>query len=246
MSSVIEPSRLRQTRSDLNSVDADRWWTSIEDISATRCVLVDASRKSHHLGRSDAFLKRSLDLSLAMSALVLLFPILLIIALCIRMDSPGPVLFRQQRNGRDGDFFRIFKFRTMRLQCEERARQATRYDSRVTRIGRLLRRTSLDELPQLLNVVQGSMSLVGPRPHPLTLDAEYRFLIPNLDSRYSVKPGITGWAQINGHRGETRKLSDMINRVEHDCHYIRFYSLRSDISILLATLCRGWIHENAY
>jgi len=124
--------------------------------------------------------------------------------------------------------------------------QAKKDDPRITRVGAFLRRTSLDELPQLFNVIQGSMSLVGPRPHPLKLDEDFRYVIPALTSRYSVKPGITGWAQINGYRGETSKVSDMVSRVEHDRHYIKHWSLWLDVKILVLTVFKGWTHKNAY
>ena len=129
---------------------------------------------------------------------------------------------------------------------QQEFRQAERDDPRITRIGAFLRRTSLDELPQLFNVIQGSMSLVGPRPHPLKLDDDFKYVIPALNSRYSVKPGITGWAQINGFRGETRNISDMVARIEHDRYYIKRWSLWLDVKILVMTVFKGWTHKNAY
>ena len=124
--------------------------------------------------------------------------------------------------------------------------QTRKNDPRVTALGAFLRKTSLDELPQLINVIQGNMSLVGPRPHPMPLDEKFRDLIPSMDLRYAVKPGITGWAQVNGFRGETTRVEDMVARVEHDCHYIKHWSLWLDIKIICVTAIKGWTHNNAY
>lgn len=246
MSSVTELDRVLTLINDRSSADAERWWTSIDDIRTTQRQRTRATETLVGLSRENAMVKRVLDIGLAASGLLLLSPLLLCIALLIRIETPGPVLFKQSRCGKDGRVFKILKFRSMTMRSHDCFTQATRFDSRVTRIGFFLRRTSLDELPQLLNVIQGSMSLVGPRPHPLKLDAQFRQMIPNLDSRYMVKPGITGWAQINGFRGGTQHLSDMMSRVEYDRHYIRFYSLRRDIRILVTTMFKGWVHKNAY
>ena len=125
-------------------------------------------------------------------------------------------------------------------------KQAEKNDPRITRIGAIMRKTSLDELPQLFNVVQGSMSLVGPRPHPIPLDEKFKQVIPALNSRYAVKPGITGWAQINGFRGETTRIDDMVGRIEHDRHYIKNWTLWLDLKIIVKTAFKGWTHTNAY
>ena len=180
--------------------------------------------------------KRALDLSLAIVALTLLFPVMLGIAVLIAIDSSGPIFFRQTRTGHKGVPFHIFKFRTMSV-CEDGAHimQARQNDPRVTRIGRILRTSSLDELPQLINVVKGEMSLVGPRPHALAHDTLYTTLIGNYPQRQNVKPGITGWAQVNGHRGETPTVESMRARVEHDLWYARNASLALDIEILFRT-----------
>lgn len=192
-------------------------------------------------------LKRAFDFVAASIALVLLFPVMVIISIAVKLDSTGPALFCQPRNGRNREIIKVYKFRTMvQSPPDSEFVQASKNDPRVTRIGAFLRRTSLDELPQLFNVIQGSMSLVGPRPHPLKLDDDFRHVIPALHSRYCVKPGITGWAQINGFRGETRQLKDMLGRIEHDRQYIRHWSLWMDIKILVLTVFRGWTHENAY
>ena len=193
-----------------------------------------------------AALKRVEDLLVASTALVLLAPLMVLVSVIIKLDSTGPALFCQARSGRNREIIRVYKFRTMYQDGSHEFRQARRDDPRVTRVGGFLRRTSLDELPQLFNVLEGSMSMVGPRPHPLRLDDDFRYVVPALNSRYAVKPGITGWAQINGYRGETRRVSDMVGRIEHDRHYIRHWSLWLDLKILALTVLKGWTHKNAY
>ena len=181
-------------------------------------------------------LKRLLDLAVAVPMLLVTAPLLLAIALWIRLDSKGPVLFRQTRLGLRGRPFGIVKFRTMNV-VEDGACvvQAARNDARVTRAGTFLRASSLDELPQLLNVIAGQMSLVGPRPHAAAHDALYSALIPEYDGRQAVKPGITGWAQVNGYRGGTPTLDLMQNRVEHDLWYAQHASIALDLAILART-----------
>lgn len=188
------------------------------------------------------------DRVLATIALVAFSPLLAAIALAIRIDSPGPVLFRQKRYGFANNEFTVFKFRTMRHRPVEEpgVPQATRNDPRITRLGAFLRRTSLDELPQLLNVLKGDMSLVGPRPHAVAHNVQFAQVIDDYLSRHRVKPGITGWAQINGLRGETDTPEKMRARVEHDLHYIDNWSLMLDLKILLLTPFRGFINKNAY
>lgn len=180
--------------------------------------------------------------------LALLAPVLGLIALVIKLDNPGPILFRQRRYGINKKPITIYKFRTMYPVAEGAVpfKQATQNDPRITRTGRLLRRTSLDELPQLFNVLQGSMSLVGPRPHPIELDKQFSTLLSGYDARFRVRPGITGWAQVNGWRGETKTLGEMRARIEHDLYYIEHWSLWFDLRILLRTACLGWVHRNAY
>jgi undecaprenyl-phosphate galactose phosphotransferase/putative colanic acid biosynthesis UDP-glucose lipid carrier transferase len=183
---------------------------------------------------------------LAGGALVVFSPLMLITALCIRLDSPGPVLFRQTRNGFNGKSFSILKFRTMRvLEDGPVIRQATRDDPRVTRLGRVLRMTNLDELPQLFNVLRGDMSLVGPRPHAAAHNNEYEERIATYAFRYHVKPGITGWAQVKGYRGETRTVDLMEKRIEHDLWYINNWSIWLDIKILMRTALVG-LQRSAY
>jgi putative colanic acid biosysnthesis UDP-glucose lipid carrier transferase len=190
--------------------------------------------------------KRALDVALASLLLALLAPLMLVVAMAIKLDSPGPALFTQRRRGLNGEPFLIFKFRTMRvLEDGPVVQQATRNDPRVTRLGRILRRSSIDELPQLLNVVKGEMSLVGPRPHALAHDEIYGKMIDNYHVRYIVLPGITGWAQINGLRGETRTIEEMSERVRLDMEYIERRSFSMDIRILLQTPLRVF-HKMAY
>ncbi len=178
----------------------------------------------------------------------MLAPLLFLIALLIRFDSNGPALFRQTRTGLNGRQFRIYKFRTMRVQEDGSAvRQATKGDSRVTRVGRFLRKTSLDELPQLINVLRGEMALVGPRPHALAHDLEYGAKIPAYAGRFAVKPGITGWAQVNGSRGETPTLAHMQHRANLDLWYIENRSLGLDLQIIaLTALTEVTRRTNAY
>jgi exopolysaccharide biosynthesis polyprenyl glycosylphosphotransferase len=198
---------------------------------------------SDRINRSWA--KRTIDILGSGVALVGLSPFLLLIAILIRLDSPGPVIYRQRRYGRGGTFD-ILKFRTMTASASQEAfQQARRNDNRVTRIGRLLRRTNIDELPQLINVLIGQMSLIGPRPHPVALDDEFIREIPDLMRRYTVRPGISGWAQVNGCRGETADVAQMTARIEYDLDYIERWSIRLDMTIVFRTLFDGKAFENA-
>ncbi|QGM44438.1 sugar transferase [Methylocystis heyeri] len=190
--------------------------------------------------------KRAFDVALATLLLALSAPLLLVVAVAIKLDSHGPVLFTQRRRGLNGEPFFIFKFRTMKvLEDGPVVRQATRNDPRVTRLGRILRRSSMDELPQLLNVIRGEMSLVGPRPHALAHDEIYGKIVENYHVRYGVLPGITGWAQVNGLRGETRTVEEMSERVRLDVEYIERRCISMDIWILLQTPLRAF-HKMAY
>ena len=195
----------------------------------------------------DAAFKRLMDFVIGGSALLVLLPFLALLSILIKLDSTGPALFCQQRRGRNREIIKVYKFRTMyQDQSAAAFKQAEKNDPRITRIGAIMRKTSLDELPQLFNVVQGSMSLVGPRPHPIPLDEKFKQVIPALNSRYAVKPGITGWAQINGFRGETTRIDDMVGRIEHDRHYIKHWTLWLDLKIIVKTAFKGWTHTNAY
>ena len=188
------------------------------------------------LGRGERAVKRVFDVAISSLLLAFLSPLLLTTALLVKLDGAGPILFRQRRGGFDNRQFLIFKFRTMSvLEDGDDVRQACRNDARVTRIGRVLRRTSIDELPQLLNVLKGDMSLVGPRPHAVAHDEAYRAQIDNYALRHHVKPGLTGAAQVAGLRGETRQLRDMARRVEMDLWYIDNWSLRLDLKVLAQT-----------
>lgn len=192
-------------------------------------------------------LKRAEDLILGTLALIVASPVMLAIALGIKLTSPGPVFFRQWRYGLDGREIRIWKFRTMCVTEDgHRFQQATRDDCRTTPLGRLLRRYSLDELPQLFNVLEGSMSLVGPRPHAVAHDESFRSRLPGYMWRLKIKPGITGWAQVNGWRGETDTLEKMEKRVEHDRYYIENWTLSLDMRILWLTLRHGFVNDNAF
>jgi Undecaprenyl-phosphate glucose phosphotransferase len=192
-------------------------------------------------------LKQGMDRFLAATFLVLLMPFFAVISAAIRLESPGPALFLQTRVGFNGRQFRIFKFRTMStLDDGPVVVQATRNDKRVTHLGALLRKLSIDEVPQLLNVLRGEMSLVGPRPHALAHDNEYDRLIATYAIRHKMKPGITGWAQVNGFRGETPEISMMKRRVESDLWYIEYWSLWLDIRILLVTVVRVLKPDNAF
>lgn len=193
-------------------------------------------------------LKAVEDKTLAAVLLVLLAPILLIIAVAVRVESPGPVIFRQTRYGFNNEKFVIFKFRSM-IHCPEEGTktvQASRGDSRITRVGQFIRRTSLDELPQLLHVLIGTMSLVGPRPHAVDHNEEYAKLIRGYFARHNMKPGITGLAQVNGFRGETDTIDKMKERVQYDVYYTEHWSVWLDLRILLRTAYVVWFCKNAY
>ena len=205
---------------------------------------IDIGRRP--LSPVEVAVKRASDLLIAGAALLVLAPLLAAIALLIRLDSRGPALFVQHRHGFNQEPFRVLKFRSMRTETGAGFRQATRDDDRITRVGRWLRRYNLDELPQLWNVVRGDMSLVGPRPHALAHDRSFERRIALYARRHNVKPGITGWAQINGYRGETLTDEAMRARVEHDLHYIDHWSPWLDLKILVATVVSPKAYRNAY
>jgi putative colanic acid biosynthesis UDP-glucose lipid carrier transferase len=196
-----------------------------------------------------ALAKDVFDRLVAAAALVAIAPALLLITVAIRLDSPGPILFRQKRHGLNGRVFEILKFRTMHAnRCDDgtgEVAQAVRRDPRITRVGRWLRRTSMDELPQLINVLKGEMSIVGPRPQAVAHNQRYAGLIEHYAARHRMKPGITGWAQVNGCRGETDTLDKMARRIEHDLDYIENWSLGFDLRIVLRTFLVGFVHPEA-
>ena len=184
---------------------------------------------------------------LAALILILVSPLMWAIAIGVKLSSPGPVLFRQKRHGWNGHKIEVWKFRTMRIhQDPDGVTQCRRCDSRMTPFGAFLRRTSLDELPQFFNVLQGCMSIVGPRPHAVEHNLVYRGQIKYYMLRHKVKSGITGWAQVNGWRGETDTLDKMERRIEYDLYYIEHWSLLFDLKIIFLTLFKGFTHENAY
>jgi putative colanic acid biosynthesis UDP-glucose lipid carrier transferase len=192
-------------------------------------------------------MKRGMDKLLAAAALFALSPFMTVIAAAIRFESSGPAMFTQTRIGFNGRPFKIYKFRTM-YTCDDGpiVVQAQRNDKRVTHLGGLLRKLSIDEIPQLFNVLHGDMSLVGPRPHALAHDNEYNHLIATYAIRHKMRPGITGWAQVNGYRGETPELGMMEQRIKSDLWYIEYWSLWLDIRILLLTVVRVFKSGNVY
>ena len=246
---------LRKLVRRLTSISASVW--VCPHVSATRMpsgrltVLGDIPMFSvldRPLGSWDRIVKRAEDVVLSSLLLLALLPAMGLVALAIRLESEGPILFRQARFGFNNNLINVLKFRSMYVThcADPSARQARRDDDRVTRVGRWIRRASLDELPQLFNVLKGDMSLVGPRPHPVALNERFADRIDNYLARHRVRPGITGWAQVNGLRGETDTVEKMRARVNHDLYYIEHWSLLFDFKILLLTAAKGLIHTNAY
>ncbi|HEX2012391.1 MAG TPA: undecaprenyl-phosphate glucose phosphotransferase [Roseateles sp.] len=196
---------------------------------------------------TNELVKRISDIVLAGLILVLISPILLAVAIGVKLSSPGPIIFKQRRNGLDGEEIIVYKFRSMRAMDNGNVvKQATKDDPRITRFGAFIRRTSLDELPQFINVLQGRMSIVGPRPHAVAHNEEYRQLIKAYMVRHKVKPGITGWAQVNGLRGETDTIDKMKARVEYDLEYLRNWSLGLDLQIIMRTVRLMVFDRHAY
>ncbi|SDD82612.1 undecaprenyl-phosphate glucose phosphotransferase [Paraburkholderia lycopersici] len=217
---------------------------SMANLDGTSAInLVASPVSSHWLIGKELF-----DRVFALCVVLFLAPVFLAIAVAVKYSSPGPVLFIQRRKGANGKIFNIYKFRSMRVHVEAEGvlKQATRNDPRITRVGAFLRRTSLDELPQFLNVLRGEMSIVGPRPHAIEHDELYRDIVDGYIHRYRIKPGITGWAQINGFRGETDRIEKMQGRVAHDLYYLRNWSFWLDVRIVIATIFKGLVHRNAY
>lgn len=218
--------------------------SGMADLDGTSAInLVASPIAAHSLLGKEVF-----DRLFALCVVCGLSPILLVIALAVKLTSHGPVFFKQRRKGANGKIFNIYKFRSMRVHTEVAGmvRQATRNDPRVTRVGAFLRRTSLDELPQFLNVLRGEMSVVGPRPHAIEHDKLYQDIVDGYIHRYRIKPGITGWAQVNGFRGETDRIEKMQGRVAHDLYYLSNWSFWLDMRIVAATIYKGLIHRNAY
>jgi Undecaprenyl-phosphate glucose phosphotransferase len=196
----------------------------------------------------DRLLKRSMDIAAAGALLVLLSPLLAIVAILIKLDSRGPILFRQTRHGFNNEPIQVLKFRSMTTFDDSRDtfQQAMRNDPRITRVGRIIRRTNIDELPQLINVIRGDMSMVGPRPHAVAHNEMFADQIGRMSRRHNVNPGITGWAQVNGLRGETETIEKMRKRVEYDLYYIDNWSLFFDLRIMIMTLISKNAYTNAY
>ena len=219
--------------------------TNFTSSARQRVLAIEIQRAP--LSGAQRLVKRSMDVVLAALALIFFLPVMTFTAIAIKLDSPGPVIFRQNRKGFGGRQFVIFKFRTMIVQENgPRVLQATRDDSRVTAIGRLLRSASIDELPQLLNVLKGDMSLIGPRPHALAHDNYFENILSDYAFRHHVKPGITGWAQCNGARGATPSIEHIAERVKLDLWYINNWSLWLDIQILIKTVFEVLRKRNAY
>jgi putative colanic acid biosynthesis UDP-glucose lipid carrier transferase len=193
------------------------------------------------------FLKTLEDFVLGILFSVLISPVFLVLAIGVKLSSRGPVFFKQERHGWDGKPILIYKFRSMRVHRENDGEltQATEDDPRITKFGAFLRRTSLDELPQFLNVLEGKMSIVGPRPHAIVHGEYYKDVVDGYMKRHKVKPGITGWAQIHGLRGETDTVDKMQRRIQYDIEYIENWSLWLDFKIILLTFIRGLAHRNA-
>lgn len=199
------------------------------------------------MGWAEAALKRLFDLSGAVIGLTLLSPFFVALAILIKLDSPGPVFYRQERRGFNGEIFRIWKFRSMRvLESGRQMTQARQGDERITRVGRVIRALSIDELPQLLNVLHGEMSLVGPRPHALVHDDALGAQLASYAHRQRIKPGITGWAQVNGFRGETTTYAQIEGRTRHDLYYIDNWSIFLDVWIIVLTIVSSKTHRNAF
>jgi putative colanic acid biosynthesis UDP-glucose lipid carrier transferase len=185
----------------------------------------------------NALIKRAIDIIISFIFLITLFPVIyLVLGILIKLSSPGPIVFLQERTGLKGEKFNCYKFRSMKCNNEAHAKQATSDDERKTRIGDFIRRTDLDELPQFINVFIGDMSIVGPRPHMLLHTHQYSQLINKYMVRHFVKPGITGWAQINGFRGEINKLEEMEGRIKKDIWYLENWSLALDMKIIIKTV----------
>lgn len=224
---------------DYNSLIPGKPYT--EDLSGLPVINIRYVPLSNTM---NAVAKRAVDIVGSLCGLVILSPLLLTVALLVRVTSRGPVIFSQERVGRHNRTFRMYKFRTMYVQdaSEEKKGWTTRNDPRVTRVGRFLRRTSIDELPQLFNILIGNMSLVGPRPERPQYVEKFKEEIPRYMIKHQVRPGLTGWAQINGYRGDT----SIRKRIEYDIYYIENWSMEFDFKIMFLTIFKGFINENAY
>lgn len=195
--------------------------------------------------------KRAIDIALSGLALFVLAPLLLLVAVAVKATSPGPVFFVQQRPGKGGELFPMLKFRTMYNHLGDRSglQQTVKNDQRITRIGAFLRKTSIDELPQLFNILLGHMSIIGPRPHPVKMIAggmDYEVLVPYYRKRWAMRPGLSGWAQVNGLRGPTDQSDVAISRIQHDLAYIQNFSVLLDVKIIVATVWREFVSGSGF
>lgn len=198
------------------------------------------------LSASSRILKRIEDIIVSLLIVILISPVIIGIAILIKLTSKGPILYKQERHGFNGKTIKVYKFRSMHYQEKAEFKQATKNDSRITPIGQFIRKTSIDEFPQFLNVLQGRMSIVGPRPHAVSMNHDYKDKVDNYMQRHKVKPGITGWAQVNGFRGETDTIEKMEKRIEYDLYYIQNWSIWLDFKIIFLTIFKGFIGKNAY
>lgn len=240
--------KLRTVPVRLDLVPHDAIWQApavdMERLAGVPVLTIANAKVDEQIG----VIKRLEDVVISSVLLLLASPVLLMVALAIKLDSKGPVIFKQKRHGFNNEIFDVYKFRSMRMvdSMAVKVVQATKGDPRVTRVGRFLRKSSLDELPQLFNVLLGTMSIVGPRPHAVQHNHQYAGIITEYFARHNVKPGITGWAQVNGLRGETDTDDKMRRRVEFDLHYIEHWSLLLDLKIILMTAVAVWFQETAY
>lgn len=216
----------------------------MERIGGVPVLTIANSRVERQIG----MIKRAEDIVISSIALLLLWPLLLLVAIGVKLGSKGPAIFKQQRHGFNNQVFEVYKFRSMRLQDDDTGvvKQATRGDSRITPLGKFLRRSSIDELPQLFNVLKGDMSIVGPRPHAVQHNDEYGAIIDQYFARHNVKPGITGWAQVKGLRGETDTIEKMHKRVDADLYYIEHWSLLLDLKVIVMTAMTVMFQDTAY
>jgi putative colanic acid biosynthesis UDP-glucose lipid carrier transferase len=215
---------------------------SITEIASIPIIEINGTPMSS----TSHFLKRIEDIVLTLLIVILISPVILIIAILIKLTSKGPILYKQYRHGWNGKTIKVYKFRSMYFSAKDEFKQATKNDSRITSIGMFIRKTSIDEFPQFLNVLQGRMSLVGPRPHAVSMNEDYKDKIDNYMQRHKVKPGITGWAQVNGLRGETDTIVKMEKRIEYDLFYIQNWSIVFDLKIIFMTIYKGFVGKNAY
>lgn len=215
---------------------------SITEIASIPIIDINGTPMS----ATSRILKRIEDIIISLMIVTLISPIILVVAILIKLTSRGPILYKQYRHGWNGKTIKVYKFRSMYYADKDIFKQATKNDSRITPIGNFIRKTSIDEFPQFLNVLQGRMSIVGPRPHAVSMNEDYKDKVDNYMQRHKVKPGITGWAQVNGLRGETDTIEKMEKRIEYDLYYIQNWSILFDLRIILMTIFKGFIGRNAY